>query len=62
MASFNSTGVSTNGASVVLGSSTVVGNGTGVSQTNGGTISSYKNNQINLNGVDGTPLPGLNAN
>ncbi|MET4212458.1 hypothetical protein [Bradyrhizobium sp. LA2.1] len=34
----------------------------GVSQASGGTVSSYKNNQINLNGVDGAPLPGLNAN
>ncbi len=39
-----------------MGNSTVTGNGTGVSQTNGGVIGSYKNNNINANGADGTPL------
>ena len=62
VASFNGTGVSTSGAGVDLGSSTIIGNGTGISQTSGGTVSSYKNNQINGNGTDGTPLTALGLN
>jgi hypothetical protein len=59
---FNGTGVSTNGAVINLGRSTVAGNSAGVSQTNGGTVSSYKNNQINFNGADGTPLAAVGLN
>ena len=54
----NGFGVQANGpvAEIIMGNSTVTGNGTGVSQTNGGVIGSYKNNNINANGADGTPL------
>ena len=64
VASFNASGISTIGpnTNVVLGSSTVVGNGTGISQTSGGSFTSYKNNQINSNGTDGTPLTAVGLN
>jgi hypothetical protein len=62
VASFNGTGVSSNGASLLLGGSTVIGNATGIAQTGGGSVSSYKNNQINANGTDGTPLSALGLN
>jgi hypothetical protein len=62
MAVFNGTGVSTSGALVRLANSTITDNSTGVSQTNGGTATSYKNNQINDNGVDGTPLTAVGLN
>ena len=54
----NGSGVQANGptSAIILGNSTVVSNGTGVSQVNGGAIGSYKNNGINANGADGTPL------
>jgi len=50
------------GANLLIGSSTVTGNGQGVSPTNGGAIASYKNNQINFNTLDGTPLSQVNLN
>jgi hypothetical protein len=59
---FNGTGVSTNGAFIRLGNSTIIGNSTGVSQANGGTATSYKDNQINDNGADGTPLTAVGLN
>lgn len=61
---FNATGVSASGsgASVFLGSSTIQGNATGVSQASGGAVSSFKNNEITANGVDGTPLTGIALN
>jgi len=40
------------GALVLLGNSVVTGNGTGLSATNGGTLFSYRNNNINGNTVD----------
>jgi hypothetical protein len=43
-------------AGIIMGNSTVTGNGTGVSQANSGIVGSYKNNNINANGADGTPL------
>ena len=43
------------GAVAVIGGSTVVNNTTGIFN-NGGTIYSFKNNQIGGNGTDGTPL------
>ena len=43
------------GTGVIIGNSTVVGNGTGVSNV-GGTLQSFKNNQIAGNSVDGTPI------
>jgi hypothetical protein len=61
LAEFNSTAVAANGtgASVLLSNSTIVGNGTGVSQSNSGSVTSFKNNVINSNAVDGTPLTGM---
>src|SRR5262249_42824408 len=57
------TGLNVNGAGVValIGSSTVTGNGAGVSSPLG-TLCSFKNNQIAGNTVDGTPIapcPGV---
>jgi hypothetical protein len=60
----NAAGVqaSGSGAAIIIGNSTIVGNATGVGQTNGGGIASYKNNLINANGSDGTPLPQVALN
>ena len=44
------------GAVAVVGSSTVVNNTTGVSSQSGGTVLSFKNNNIGGNSTDGTPL------
>jgi hypothetical protein len=52
-ASFNGTGLQNTGATVLLGNSTMAGNGTGVAATGGSTLS-YRNNEINGNGTDGT--------
>jgi hypothetical protein len=49
------------GASILLGNSTVSGNATGALLKTGGQISSYKNNQINGNTTDGTPLPAVSG-
>ncbi len=51
------TGLRLSGAGTValIGNSTVTGNGTGVSNT-GGTLQSFKNNQIAGNTTDGTPI------
>jgi hypothetical protein len=52
------------GAVAVIGSSTVVNNTVGVSQSNDGIVYSAKNNQIYGNGTDGTPLtayPGFSG-
>jgi hypothetical protein len=43
-------------AKVMIGDSVVSGNTTGVSASGGGTLESFQNNQIKLNGTDGTPL------
>ena len=43
-------------AKVMIGDSVVSGNTTGVSVSGGGTLQSFQNNQIKLNGTDGTPL------
>jgi hypothetical protein len=55
------TGVSATGAGAALriGSSVVSGNTTGVS---GAGVTSYKNNQIDGNGNNGTPVPQVNLN
>jgi len=58
-ASLNGTGVSATSATVLLGNTTIAGNGTGVT---GSAILSYKNNEINGNGTDGTPLPQVQLN
>jgi hypothetical protein len=50
------------GATVVLGNSVVQGNSNGVFQTGGGSILSFKNNEISNNGNDGTPLTGIGLN
>lgn len=55
--SHNGVGMQTSGAgsSMRIGHSSVTGNAVGLS--NGGGMTSYKNNQINGNGADGTPIP-----
>jgi hypothetical protein len=58
-ATLNGTGVQAASATVLLGNSTVAANGTGVT---GSTILSYKQNKINGNGTDGTPLPQAQLN
>jgi hypothetical protein len=45
------------GSFVVIGSSTIFRNVTGVISANGGILQSYKNNQITANLTDGTPIP-----
>jgi len=44
------------GAQVVIGNSTIEQNLIGVGTASGGVVGSYKNNIINYNGTDGTPL------
>ena len=44
------------GTTIRLDSSTITGNVTGVGATGGGVLRSYKNNAINGNGADGTPI------
>jgi hypothetical protein len=57
-------GVAVSGAAatVRIGNSTIYGNVTGVAAFAGATLRSYKNNQINGNLTDGTPIAaeGLN--
>jgi len=52
------------GATVLIGESVITANATGVIAQNGATLQSYKNNQIDGNGSNGTPVPatpsGLN--
>jgi hypothetical protein len=49
--------VSSGGNSLVrINASAISGNATGVSSVAGGVLRSYKNNAINGNGVDGTPI------
>jgi hypothetical protein len=52
-------GVRANGAAsgVIVGNSTIWLNQVGVASVNQGGIGTYKNNQINGNGTNGTPLP-----
>jgi hypothetical protein len=56
--SFNAVGANANGAgaTLLIGDSTVMGNVTGVSATGGGTLQSFKNNEIGGNTADGTPI------
>jgi hypothetical protein len=44
---------------VFFGNYTIFGNDTGVSAVSGGTVQSFKNNQIFGNGTDGTPLAAV---
>jgi hypothetical protein len=50
------------GVGILIGNSTITENGTGVSAINGAAIGSYKNNSINANGIDGTPLTAVPLN
>jgi hypothetical protein len=53
---FNYFGLETNGGTVLIGGSTIVNSQTGVLNAGGGTVYSFKNNQIGGNASDGTPL------
>jgi hypothetical protein len=46
-------------AEMMVGSSTISGNGTGVVIRNGANLFSYQDNRIDLNATNGTPLPAL---
>ena len=52
--------VSGSSATLLLGSNTITANGTGVSNS-GGTLQSFKNNQIGANAADGTPIPAFTS-
>jgi hypothetical protein len=52
--------VSGSSATLLLGSNTISGNVTGVSNL-GGTLQSFKNNQIGANTGDGTPIPAFTS-
>jgi hypothetical protein len=55
--------VSSGGNSVVrINASAMSGNATGVTSVAGGVLRSYKNNAINGNGADGTPIVQENLN
>jgi hypothetical protein len=55
--------VSSGGNSVVrINASAISGNATGVTSVAGGVLRSYKNNAINGNGADGTPIVQENLN
>jgi len=45
------------GGAARIGTSVIAGNGPAFAVSGGGTIQSYRNNQIELNGNNGTPLP-----
>jgi hypothetical protein len=47
-------------ATLLLGTNTITANGTGVSNS-GGTLQSFKNNQIGVNASDGTPIPAFTS-
>jgi hypothetical protein len=52
-----------NGNSTIrIGNSAISGNTTGAAATAGGVLRSYKNNAINGNGADGTPITQENLN
>ena len=61
----NNVGVQVSGAAatVAIGNSTVSQNNTGVTAVGGGTLLSYKNNQINGNiTTNGTPIAQVGLN
>lgn len=60
----NNTGlhVTNPGATVYVGNSVITGNVTGVQIGSSGQLFSYKNNEINGNGTDGTPLTSETLN
>jgi hypothetical protein len=49
-------------ATIRIGNSAISGNTTGAAATAGGVLRSYKNNAINGNGADGTPITQENLN
>ena len=49
-------------STVRIGNSVITGNTTGAASTAGGILRSYKNNAINGNGTDGTPIAQENLN
>jgi len=57
----NGTGINVQGGKLFLGNSVIAKNSTGVSIT-GGSVLSYKNNVIDGNTTDGTPLTGTPLN
>ncbi len=58
-ASYNlSSGIFANGTAIALGHSTIVGNGTGANQVNGGVIVSFGNNLFFNNTADGVTAAG----
>jgi hypothetical protein len=57
----NGTGIDVQGGRLFLGNSVIAKNSTGVSIT-GGSVLSYKNNVIDGNTTDGTPLTGTPLN
>jgi hypothetical protein len=54
-------GVSGPAATIQLGNSTISGNVTGVLAVSGGSLRSYKNNQIKFNLTNGTPIAAVDA-
>jgi hypothetical protein len=56
----NGVGVAGVSATARVGGNTISNNGTGVANT-GGTLQSFKNNQIAGNGTDGTPITAVNS-
>lgn len=60
----NVTGLNANGATATIrvGNSVISGNTSGVIVNGGGVAQSYKTNQIDGNGANGTPLPQVNLN
>lgn len=60
----NVRGVITNGtgAQARIGASVIANNGTAVSANGGSSIQSYRNNQIDLNGNNNTPIPQATLN
>lgn len=48
------------GATLLLGGNTIQGNVSGILNS-GATLQSFKNNQIGLNGTDGTPIPAFTS-
>jgi hypothetical protein len=60
----NATGlnVSGNAATIRVGNSVVTGNTQGILTAASGVILSYKNNMIDGNSTNGTPIPQVNLN
>ena len=54
--------VAGNAATLLVGNSVITGNALGVVTSSGGLLQSYKNNMINGNTTDGTPIAQVNFN